>query len=92
MISRGRLEPGLRLVGRRVEPRERLPQAARLPPDSPVSRRLPRWVLPNRDAAHRAQRVRVEAHAEPRAMGGDRRSRLPKHRAVVAELLAKNRI
>ena len=36
-----------------------------------------------------AQRVRVEGHAEPRAMGGDRRSRLPEHRAVVVELLAR---
>ena len=36
-----------------------------------------------------AQRVRVEGHAAARAMGGDRRSRLPEHRAVVAELLAR---
>jgi transposase len=35
-----------------------------------------------------AQRARVEGHAKPRAMGGDRRSRLPAHRAVVMELLA----
>jgi transposase len=36
-----------------------------------------------------AQRVRIEGDAEARAMGGDRRSRLPEHRAVVAELVAR---
>ena len=36
-----------------------------------------------------AQRFRTEGHAEPRAMGGDHRSRLPEHRAAVAELLAR---
>ena len=34
-----------------------------------------------------AQRLRVEGHAQPRAMGGDHRSRLPEHRVVV-ELVA----
>src|SRR5579863_4736374 len=36
-----------------------------------------------------AQRLRAEGHAQPRAMGGDRRSRLAEHRAVVLELVAK---
>ena len=36
-----------------------------------------------------AQRLRAEGHAEPRAMGGDHRSRLPAHRAAIAELLAR---
>src|SRR5215472_12747278 len=36
-----------------------------------------------------AQRFRAEGHAAPRTMGGDHRSRLPAHRAVVAELLAR---
>jgi hypothetical protein len=33
--------------------------------------------------------LRTEGHTEPRAMGGDHRSRLPEHRAAVAELLAR---
>ena len=36
-----------------------------------------------------AQRLRVEGNAAPRAMDGDRRSRLPEHRALVAELAAR---
>src|SRR6516164_10825735 len=36
-----------------------------------------------------AQRFRAEGHAEPRAMGGDHRSRLPEHRVVIIELLAR---
>jgi transposase len=36
-----------------------------------------------------AQRLRAEGHARARAMGGDRRSRLPEHRAAVLELVAK---
>jgi transposase len=35
-----------------------------------------------------AQRFRVEGHAAARAMGGDHRSRLTEHRAVVLELVA----
>ena len=36
-----------------------------------------------------AQRWRVEGHARPRAMGGDRRSRLGEHRARVLQLVAR---
>ena len=36
-----------------------------------------------------AQRWRAEGHACPRAMGGDRRSRLGKHRARVLQLVAQ---
>jgi transposase len=36
-----------------------------------------------------AQRWRTEGHAQPRAMGGDHRSRLVEHRPTVLELLAK---
>ena len=36
-----------------------------------------------------AQRLRMEGHAQPRAMGGDHRSRLVEHRAAVLELLAQ---
>jgi transposase len=36
-----------------------------------------------------AQRLRAEGHAQARPMGGDRRSRLTEHRAVVLELIAK---
>ena len=36
-----------------------------------------------------AQRWRAEGHARPRAMGGDRRSRLDKHRAQVLQLVAQ---
>jgi transposase len=36
-----------------------------------------------------AQRLRAEGHARARAIGGDRRSRLPEHRAAVLELVAK---
>ena len=36
-----------------------------------------------------AQRWRSEGHARPRAMGGDRRSRLGKHRARVLQLVAQ---
>jgi len=36
-----------------------------------------------------AQRWRGEGHARARAMGGDRRSRLKAHRAVVLELVAR---
>ena len=36
-----------------------------------------------------AQRWRAEGHARPRAMGGDRRSRLGKHRARVLQLVAQ---
>jgi transposase len=36
-----------------------------------------------------AQRWRSEGHARPRAMGGDRRSRLREHRARVLQLIAR---
>jgi transposase len=36
-----------------------------------------------------AQRWRAEGHARPRAMGGDRRSRLSEHRARVLQLVAR---
>ena len=36
-----------------------------------------------------AQRGRAEGHARPRAMGGDRRSRLGEHRARVLQLMAR---
>jgi transposase len=36
-----------------------------------------------------AQRLRMEGHAQPRAMGGDHRSCLVEHRPAVLELLAK---
>ena len=36
-----------------------------------------------------AQRWRAEGHARPRAMGGDRRSRLGEHRARVLQLVAQ---
>src|SRR3954469_5705854 len=36
-----------------------------------------------------AQRWRAEGHARPRAMGGDRRSRLSEHRARVLQLIAR---
>jgi transposase len=36
-----------------------------------------------------AQRWRAEGHARPRALGGDRRSRLGEHRARVLQLLAQ---
>src|SRR5947209_11165099 len=36
-----------------------------------------------------AQRWRTEGHARPRAMGGDRRSRLGEHRARVLQLVAR---
>src|SRR3954470_3727277 len=36
-----------------------------------------------------AQRWRAEGHARPRAMGGDRRSRLAKHSAKVLQLVAR---
>src|SRR3954454_4346188 len=36
-----------------------------------------------------AQRWRVEGHARPRAMSGDRRSRLGEHRAKVLQLVAR---
>ncbi len=36
-----------------------------------------------------AQRWRAEGHARPRAMGGDRRSRLGEHRARVLQLMAQ---
>ena len=36
-----------------------------------------------------AQRWRAEGHARPRAMGGDRRSRLGEHRARVLQLVAR---
>jgi transposase len=36
-----------------------------------------------------AQRWRAEGHARPRAMGGDRRSRLREHRARVLQLVAQ---
>ena len=36
-----------------------------------------------------AQRWRAEGHARPRAMGGDRRSRLGEHRARVLQLIAR---
>lgn len=35
------------------------------------------------------QRQRAEGHAQARAMGGDRRSRLTAHRAAVVELVAR---
>src|SRR5919202_3614687 len=40
-------------------------------------------------AARWAQRWRSEGHARPRAMGGDRRSRLDEHRAKVLQLVAQ---
>ena len=36
-----------------------------------------------------AQRWRTQGHARPRAMGGDRRSRLSEHRARVLQLVAR---
>jgi transposase len=36
-----------------------------------------------------AQRWRAEGHTRPRAMGGDRRSRLSEHRARVLQLVAQ---
>ena len=36
-----------------------------------------------------AQRLRTEGHVQPRAMGGDHRSRLVEHRPAVLELLAR---
>src|SRR5215213_3218981 len=36
-----------------------------------------------------AQRWRAEGHARPRAMGGDRRSRLGEHRARMLQLIAQ---
>jgi transposase len=36
-----------------------------------------------------AQRWRTQGHARPRAMGGDRRSRLSEHRAKVLQLVAR---
>ena len=36
-----------------------------------------------------AQRWRAEGHARPRAMGGDRRSRLSEHRARVLQLMVQ---
>src|ERR687894_1918493 len=36
-----------------------------------------------------ARRWRTEGHARPRAMGGDRRSRLSEHRARVLQLMAR---
>jgi transposase len=36
-----------------------------------------------------AQRWRAEGHVRPRAMGGDRRSRLSEHRARVLQLVAQ---
>src|SRR3954464_15968997 len=36
-----------------------------------------------------AQRWRIEGHARPRAMGGDRRSRLGEHSARVLQLVAR---
>ena len=36
-----------------------------------------------------ARRWRAEGHARPRAMGGDRRSRLDEHRAKVLQLVAQ---
>jgi len=36
-----------------------------------------------------AQRWRAQGHARPRAMGGDRRSRLGEHRARVLQLVAQ---
>ena len=36
-----------------------------------------------------SQRWRAEGHARPRAMGGDRRSRLGEHRARVLQLVAR---
>jgi transposase len=40
-------------------------------------------------AARWAQRWRAEGHVRPRAMGGDRRSRLSEHRARVLQLVAQ---
>jgi transposase len=40
-------------------------------------------------AARWAQRWRAEGHARPRAMGGDRRSRLGEHGARVLQLVAR---
>jgi transposase len=40
-------------------------------------------------ASRWAQRWRAEGHARPRAMGGDRRSQLDKHRAKVLQLVAQ---
>lgn len=40
-------------------------------------------------ASRWVQRWRAEGHAHPRAMGGDRRSRLSEHRARVLELIAQ---
>ena len=40
-------------------------------------------------ASRWAQRWRAEGHARPRAMGGNRRSRLSEHRARVLQLIAQ---
>ena len=40
-------------------------------------------------ASRWVQRWRAEGHARPRAMGGDRRSRLDKHRTQVLQLVAQ---
>jgi transposase len=40
-------------------------------------------------ASRWVQRWRAEGHARPRAMGGDRRSRLSEHRARVLQLIAQ---
>jgi transposase len=40
-------------------------------------------------ASRWVQRWRAEGHARPRAMGGDRRSRLSEHRARVLQLVAQ---
>ena len=40
-------------------------------------------------ASRWVQRWRAEGHARPRAMGGDRRSRLSEHRARVLQLIAR---
>src|SRR3982751_2684020 len=40
-------------------------------------------------ASRWGQRWRAEGHARPRAMGGDRRSRLGEHRAKVLQLVAQ---
>jgi transposase len=47
-----------------------------------------RFRISESTAVRWAQRLNAEGHAEARAMGGDRRSRLTGHRATVLTLIA----
>jgi transposase len=48
-----------------------------------------RFAVSVSSATRWAQRWRTEGHARPRAMGGDRRSRLSEYRARVLQLIAQ---